>query len=142
MWYENSGNISFASYELTIYSGQSVTNAVRIPMGGQKRVYFSSKDPSIVSVTAADETTALITGLSTGTGWIQAISLSGDVCYCRVTVTDYTEEVLRLTNEQRRMYGLPDLKPGTALMDAAARLRLSESQTYFSHTRPNGQGFE
>ena len=127
---------------MIIYAGQSATNEVRIPIGGQKRVYFSSKDPSIVSVTSADDTTAYITGVSRGTGWIQAISLSGDVCYCKVTVTDFSEEVLRLTNDQRRIYGLPDLQMGTTLMDQAAQIRLREAQGYFSHTRPNGQRFE
>ena len=98
--------------------------------------------PSIVSVTALNETTAYITGLTSGTGWIQAQSLSGDVCYCKVKVIDFTDEVLRLTNEQRRMYGLPDLEDGTDLMDYVANVRLRESMTYFSHTRPNGQRFE
>ena len=140
--YYDSGNISFNSYEVTVYAGQSATNSVRIPIGVQKRVNFTSMSPSVVSVTALNDTTAYITGIASGTGWIQGKSLSGDVCYCKVTVIDFTDEVLRLTNDQRRMYGLPDLLPGTDLMDYVANVRLSESQAYFSHTRPNGQRFE
>ena len=140
--YTDSGSISFNVYDVTVYSGQSATNAVRIPIGVQKRISFSSMTPSVVSVTALNDTTAYITGIASGVGWVQGRSLSGDVCYCRVTVIDFTDEVLRLTNDQRRMYGLPDLMPGTDLMDYIANVRLSESQTYFSHTRPNGQKFE
>jgi len=140
--YYDSGNISFATYELSIYVNQSASNSVRIPIGGQKRVNFSSMTPSIVSVTALNDTTAYITGLASGTGWIQAQSLSGDVCYCKVRVIDFTDEVLRLTNEQRRMYGLPDLLDGSDLMDYVANVRLNEAMVYFSHTRPNQQRFE
>jgi len=140
--YYDSGNISFNAYEVTVYAGQNATNMVRIPIGGQKRISFTSMTPSIVSVAALNDTTAYITGIASGTGWIQGRSLSGDVCYCKVTVIDFTDEVLRLTNEQRRMYGLPDLEDGTDLMDYIASVRLKESQSYFSHTRPNGQRFE
>lgn len=140
--YYDSGNISFNTYELTIYANQSASNSVRIPIGGQKRVNFTSMTPSVVSVTSLNDTTAYITGLTSGTGWIQAQSLSGDVCYCKVKVIDFTDEVLRLTNEQRRMYGLSDLEDGTDLMDYVANVRLKESMSYFSHTRPNGQRFE
>lgn len=140
--YYDSGAISFTNYELTVYVDQNATNSVRIPIGGQKRVNFTSMDPSIVSVTSLNDTTAYITGLSSGTGWIQAQSLSGDVCYCRVNVVDFTDEVLRLTNVQRRFYGFSDLEAGTDLMDYIANVRLKESMAYFSHTRPNGQRFE
>ncbi|MBE6758470.1 MAG: hypothetical protein E7554_00060 [Ruminococcaceae bacterium] len=140
--YYDSGNISFNSYEITVYAGQNATNSVRVPFGAQKRISFSSMTPSVVSVSALNDTTAYISGITSGTGWIQGRSLSGDVCYCKVTVIDFTDEVLRLTNEQRRMYGLPDLQPGTDLMDYVAGIRLKESQSYFSHTRPNGQRFE
>ncbi len=140
--YYDSGNISFNSYDVTVYVNQSATNSVRIPIGGQKRISFTSMTPSIVSVSALNDTTAYITGISSGTGWVQGRSLSGDLCYCRITVIDFTDEVLRLTNEQRRMYGLPDLLPGTDLMDYIANVRLSEAQVFFSHTRPNGQRFE
>ncbi len=140
--YYDSGNISFVNYELTVYVDQSATNSVRIPIGGQKRVNFASMNPSIVSVSSLNDTTAYITGISSGTGWIQAQSLSGDVCYCKVNVVSFTDEVLRLTNVQRRFYGFSDLEAGTDLMDYIANVRLKESMTYFSHTRPNGQRFE
>ncbi len=140
--YYDSGNISFVNYELTVYVDQSATNSVRIPIGGQKRVNFASMNPSIVAVSSLNDTTAYITGISSGTGWIQAQSLSGDVCYCKVNVVSFTDEVLRLTNVQRRFYGFSDLEAGTDLMDYIANVRLKESMTYFSHTRPNGQRFE
>lgn len=140
--YSDSGSISFVNYDLTVYVDQSASNSVRIPIGGQKRVNFTSMDPSVVTVTSLNDTTAYITGVSSGIGWIQAQSLSGDVCYCRVNVIDFSDEVLRLTNVQRRFYGFSDLEAGTDLMDYIADVRLKESMSYFSHTRPNGQHFE
>ncbi len=140
--YYDQGSISFVNYDVSVYVNQSVSNSVRIPIGGQKRVNFTSMTPSVVTVTSLNDTSAYITGISSGTGWIQAQSLNGDLCYCRVKVVDFTDEVLRLTNVQRRFYGFSDLEAGTDLMDYIANVRLQEAMQYFSHTRPNGPRFE
>lgn len=139
--YFDSGSIYFSDKEITLLVGENATNVVGIPIGAQKRVYFTSKDSSIVQVSAIDETSVRITGVSTGVTWVQAMSPNGDVAFCKVIVTSFADQVLALTNAQRRYYNLSDLAAGSELLDSVASLRLRESQSYFNHIRPNGQRF-
>ena len=140
-YYEDSGSVHFAYPTIRIYAGASVNVNLEFPIGAQRRANFSSRNPSVATVNAFDDTTATVTGLSVGTAWIQATSSSGDVAYCKVIVTDFAEEVIRLTNVERAKNGLPALTQGGALVQTVANTRLSESSKYFSHTRPNGSKF-
>ncbi len=140
-WYNDSGSVHFEHSTIRIYAGASVNVSLSFPIGAQRRASFVSRDPSVVTVSNYDDTTVVITGLSVGTGWIQATSSSGDTAYCRVIVTNFAEEVIRLTNVKRAEYGLPELTAAGPLVQAVADLRLSECSSYFSHTRPNGTKF-
>jgi len=139
--YYDSGSVHFTYSTIRIYAGASVTVEVSFPFGTQRLASFSSKDTTIASVSSYNDTTALITGIKVGTTWIQATSSSGDYAYCKVIVTDFAEEVLRLTNVERANYGLPALTMGGPLVQTVANTRLEESMRFFSHTRPNGRKF-
>lgn len=141
LFFEDSGSVHFVYPTIRIYMGASVNIQLDFPIGAQRRASFTSRTPSTASVNAYDDTTATVTGLSLGTAWIQATSSSGDVAYCKVIVTDFAEEVIRLTNVERAKNGLPALTQGGALVQSVAATRLSESSRYFSHTRPNGSKF-
>ena len=52
----------------------------------------------------------------------------------------YAAEVLRLVNAERKKAGLPQLRAGSAPLNAAAQKRAQEISTRFSHTRPGGSG--
>ncbi len=139
--YYDSGSVHFVYSTIRIYAGSTATVEVSFPFGTQRLASFSSKDSTIASASSYNDTTALITGMSVGTTWIQATSSSGDYAYCKVIVTDFAEEVLRLTNVERANYGLPPLTAGSQLVQTVANIRLSESMRYFSHTRPDGRKF-
>lgn len=53
----------------------------------------------------------------------------------------FAGDIIRLTNEERKKAGLPPLKPAFDLSEAA-HIRVNEAAKYFSHTRPDGTGFE
>ena len=139
--YYDTGSVHFTYSTIRIYAGSSVTVELSFPMGAQRLASFSSKDTTVASASGYNDTTALITGVSVGTTWVQATSSSGDIAYCKVIVTDFAEEVLRLTNVERANYGLPELTMGGQLVQTVANIRLSESMSYFSHTRPDGRKF-
>ena len=139
--YVDSGKVYFASQEISLYVGEVAEVSLIFPLGTQKRAFFDSKNTSIATVKNADDTTARITGEAVGTTWIQATSSSGDFAYCKVTVNDYASEVLALVNAERAAYNLSPLTLGDATLQQVANLRLSEIQTSFSHTRPNGKRF-
>lgn len=140
--YSDSGSIHFAYSQVRMLQGTKGVIDVTYALGSQQVVTFTSKSPSVASVHKESNFSVEVTGLSVGTAWIQGTSSSGEVFYCRVTVTDFAGEVIRLTNEQRAAYGLGPLAPGPSLLQQCADIRLSESSRYFSHTRPSGRRFE
>ncbi|MBE6753219.1 MAG: hypothetical protein E7559_02515 [Ruminococcaceae bacterium] len=112
-----------------------------MPIGSQRRATFSSKNTMVATATNYGDTVVQITGVSVGETWIQATNSAGDVAYCKVIVTDFAHEVIRLTNVERANNGLPPLSEGDTMVQRMADIRLSESSRYFSHTRPDGQRF-
>lgn len=96
---------------------------------------------AVASARRVNASTVEVTGLSVGVSWIQGIADNGDIFYCRVEVTDFAGEVIRLTNEQRALYGLPALKQGDSLVQTASDIRLGEIKSVFAHSRPNGREF-
>lgn len=54
------------------------------------------------------------------------------------TEMSYEDRVVELVNEQRRAYGLSEVKADNAALMSAAAVRAKEQATLFSHTRPNG----
>jgi uncharacterized protein YkwD len=76
-----------------------------------------------------------------GTVTVTAAAANGVTAERSITVIDlqaYAEEVLRLTNAERRAAGLPDFGTSGAL-SAAAFTRAREITEYFSHDRPDGR---
>lgn len=139
--YYDTGSLHFTYSTIRIYAGSSVAVELSFPFGAQRLASFSSKNTTIASASAYNDTTALITGVSLGTTWVQATSSSGDIAYCKVIVTDFAEEVIRLTNIERANYGLSTLTQAGQLVQTVANIRLNESMLYFAHDRPNGQKF-
>ncbi len=139
--YADTGTVHFTHSTIRIYVGDSVTLELNFPFGMQRLASFSSKDITIASATGYNDTTALITGVSLGTTWIQATSTSGDVAYCKVIVTDFAEEVLRLTNIERANAGLQPLTMAGSLPHTVATIRMNEAMIFWSHTRPDGRKF-
>lgn len=140
-YFSDTGSIHFAYSQVTIYAGASTTLELHVPIGSQRRATFSSKDTMVATATNYTDTIVEIYGVAVGTTWIQATNSSGEVAYCRVVVTDFAHEVIRLTNQERAAYGVPTLSEGGPLVQQMANIRLSESSRYFSHTRPNGAKF-
>jgi len=56
-------------------------------------------------------------------------------------ISNLTEEMLGYVNEIRRQYGLNDLY-GLEALDAVAQTRADELVNSFSHTRPDGRGYD
>ena len=54
------------------------------------------------------------------------------------TVAAYQQEVLRLVNIERQKAGVAPLTMNNTALTAAAMKRAEETQSLFSHTRPNG----
>lgn len=139
--YYDTGNVYFSYAQVRIYAGASTTVSLVFPIGTQRYATFASKDTSVASVRGYDDTTVEITGVAVGSTWIQAKTSSGDYAYCKVVVTDFAGEVIRLTNIERANQGIFALEEGGRLVQKMADLRLEESATYFNHTRPNGTKF-
>jgi uncharacterized protein YkwD len=88
-------------------------------LSGETAIYFYAGGEAILTATAADGAEARIT--------LAAVDLNA-----------FAEEVLRLTNEQRAVGGLPPLASSSALLQTAfARAR--ELPLSFSHDRPDGR---
>ncbi|MBP3414730.1 MAG: hypothetical protein J6L81_06015 [Clostridia bacterium] len=141
--YKNTGKVKFSPSQVRIYSSNKTSLSVDFSsaIGAYQITAVSSMNSAVASARRVNASTVEVTGLSVGVSWIQGIADNGDIFYCRVEVTDFVGEVIRLTNEQRALYGLPALKRGDSLVQTASDIRLGEIKSVFAHSRPNGREF-
>lgn len=141
--YKNTGKVKFSPSQVRIYSSNKTSLSVDFSsaIGAYQITAVSSMNSAVASARRVNASTVEVTGLSVGVSWIQGIADNGDIFYCRVEVTDFAGEVIRLTNEQRALYGLPALKRGDSLVQTASDIRLGEIKSVFAHSRPNGREF-
>ncbi|MDR1003060.1 MAG: CAP domain-containing protein [Oscillospiraceae bacterium] len=145
--YSNVGDISFSSVkngatvtDMRVYLGETAALYLNVPIGASNIAVYSSMDSSIAS-TNSGSGSVTVRGNALGTTWVKATNANRDECYCRITVVDYATQVIYLVNEQRAAAGLPPMTQGGAELQNVANLRMTESMSLFSHTRPNGQKF-
>ena len=96
---------------------------------------------SIDNTGAADLDGDTVTCLSSGSVTITATAANGLTAVKEITILDLTEladEVFRLTNAERRNFGLADFSRNGPL-SATAMVRAKEILMFFSHTRPDGR---
>lgn len=141
--YYNTGKVKFSSSQVIMYEDNKTTLGVNFSsaIGAYQLTSVSSLNGAVASVRRVNGSTVEITGISVGVTWIQGIADNGDIFYCRVEITDFAGEVIRLTNEERAKYGLKPLVRGDSLVQTAADIRLSEIKKVFAHSRPNGREF-
>jgi len=141
--YFNTGKVRFSSSQVIMYEDNKTTLGVNFSsaIGAYQITSVSSLNGAVASVRRVNGSTVEITGISVGVTWIQGIADNGDIFYCRVEITDFAGEVIRLTNEERAKYGLKPLIRGDSLLQTASDIRLGEIKKVFAHSRPNGREF-
>ncbi len=142
--YTNSGNISFS-----LNSGGSTVTEYRMYVGSSVRLYlksgfadtpiavYNSDYPYIADTVGNEIGSVVVNAYSPGTTWIHASNING-TCHIKITVDDFESRVIYLCNQHRASNGIAPLQKGGSDLKRVADLRLSESYTLFSHTRPNG----
>ncbi len=136
--------ISLNKTKITLKVGEKFDLNSSLPSGtASYSVKYTSNATSIATVNASG---GLVTAKKVGTAVITATTYNGKKATCTVTVKDkdnveeYIDEVLKLTNEERKKEGLPALTKRTDI-EKLAGIRAKELSVEFSHTRPNGEAF-
>ena len=119
-------------------TGETFSFSVSVfPEDATDKTYAASID----NTAAADFGGDSVTCISSGIVKITATAPNGVTAAKEITILDLAEladEVFRLTNAERRNYGLADFSRNGPL-SAAAMVRAKESLVFFSHTRPDGR---
>ena len=133
--------ITLNKTKITLSVGETLDLNSSLPSGtASYSIKYSSSNTGVATVAAAG---GLVTAKKVGTAVITATTYNGKKATCTVTVQkniteEYVNEVLRLTNEERKKAGLPALAKRTDV-DKVAAIRAEEISVKFSHTRPNGK---
>jgi len=97
-----------------------------------KATTATTKNTTTTKTTTTSTTTTTTSTSATTTTTATPVTLFRD---------DYADRVLELVNEERSKEGLVPLKKGTSAMEAASKVRASETVDNFSHTRPDGSSW-
>ncbi|MEE0929438.1 MAG: Ig-like domain-containing protein [Acutalibacteraceae bacterium] len=139
-------SISLSENELNLDIGDKFTISEQTNAGTYANNFtWSSTNSSVASVVKSSSNKAIITAKKAGTAYIKVTTYNGKVDTCKVTVRedtaeDYINEVIELTNAERKKVGLPALSK-RADVTKAAQARAKELTVKFSHTRPDGGQF-
>ena len=142
----NLSSCKSVSQVVTVLKKSGCSNAVLSKVKNMKSVnaavkYISSnkklcKTLAAANVKAQTPTTTTTKPTTTTTNTATTTSTSTNS-----TTSSYANEVLKLVNAERAKAGLSAFTTNTSLT-AAANKRAVEIKTSFSHTRPNGSGFQ
>lgn len=141
--YPGSNNI-ISEIRVCIEETSEVTLNLFVPLASSSVVKYSSKNAAVATVkdVGSGSPAARVTVRMLGSTWIQAYNpATRETAYCKVTVTDFSGQVLYLVNLERAKENLPPYALGDSSLQAVADLRLSESMEKFEHTRPNNTKF-
>ncbi|MEE1281561.1 MAG: Ig-like domain-containing protein [Acutalibacteraceae bacterium] len=133
--------ITLNKTKITLSVGETFDLNSSLPSGtAAYSVKYSSNSTSVATV----DSYGIVTAKKAGTAVITVTTYNGKKATCTVTVKkgsaeeEYINEVLRLTNEERKKAGLPTLAK-RADVDKVAAIRAKEISVKYSHTRPNGK---
>lgn len=127
---------------ITLVKGNSTTLKILDASGEEKEeAEWESTNSKVVTVTQKGRVKANSLGEAN-----IVVSLSGKKLVCKVVVesliTNYTNKVVSLVNDERAEKNLSKLKTDSALSKAAqARARELAEKNYLEHTRPDGVSY-
>lgn len=127
---------------ITLVKGNAATlNILDVSSEEKESAEWGSTNSKVVSVTQKGRIKANMVGEAT-----IVVTVSGTKLFCKVTVesliTNYTNKVVNLVNEERTEFGVGKLKTDATLTKAAqARARELAEGSYVEHSRPNGDSY-
>lgn len=139
-------SVSLSENNLNLEIGDKFTISEQTNAGTYANNFtWTSSNSNIASVKKSSDNKAIITAKKVGTAYIKITTYNGKVDTCKVvvrnnTTEEYIDEVIELTNAERRKAGLPALSKRLDVTEAA-KDRAKEITVKFSHTRPNGESF-
>lgn len=137
-------SVSLSENNLNLDIGDRFTISEQTNAGTYANTFtWTSSNSTIASVNKSSDNKAIITAKKVGTAYIKITTYNGKVDTCKVvvrnnTAEEYIDEVIELTNAERKKVGLPALSKRADVTEAA-KVRAKEISVKFSHTRPNGE---